>query len=154
MPLGILMGLSLLLHGAVGTANVSSQQDFRAALLDSSVTDILLTDDVTLTPVYWDSFLPVIINRNVTIRGPNVSLAEMTRVLNLGYVKGKATLLPGVGLMIEYVVLSGAQAQASRFEMLAFRQASASPNLQALANVSCCRMPKISGVLKLPLLSQ
>lgn len=113
---GMLATLALLLHGVACTANISNQQDLRLALLDSSVTDMLLTSDVALTSTYWDSFLPVVINRNVTIRGPNVSFARMTRMLDLGYVKGKATLLPGVNFVIELVVLSGAQAQASKVE--------------------------------------
>lgn len=114
VSLGLLATLALSLHGMACTVNVSSQQDFRLALLDSSVTDMLLTSDVALTATYWDSYLPMVINRNVTIRGPNVSFAQMTRMLDLGYVKSKATLLPGVNLMIELVVLSGAQAQASK----------------------------------------
>lgn len=38
----------------------------------------------------------------------------MTRVLDLSYVKSKLTLLPGVDLKFELVVLKSAQAQASK----------------------------------------
>lgn len=95
--------------------NVDNEQDFRAALSDHSVTDMDLTSDLILTLPYWDSsdLLPIIINRSFTVRGPNVTLDQVTRVLDIGYVAGKVMLLPSVDWTIELVILSGAQSHAS-----------------------------------------
>lgn len=94
------------------TVNVDTEEGFRNALLGSDP-DVLLTASVALSPPFWEPYLPIVISRNVTVRGPNVSFAQMTTALDLGYVKGKARLLPNVALTVELVVLSGAQAQPS-----------------------------------------
>lgn len=44
-----------------------------------------------------------------------MTMAQVSRVLNMGYAAGKAQLSPGVAWTIEKVVLSGGQAQASKF---------------------------------------
>lgn len=81
--------------------------------LHSNVTDIFLTADLMLTTAYWAAWLPIEIDRSFTVRGPNVTIDQVSRVFDMGYVVGKATLLPGVEWTIELAILSSAQAQSS-----------------------------------------
>lgn len=95
------------------TTYIRNEQDLLGALTDGNESDALLAQDVTFTMKYWITVKSVILDRNFTVRGPNVSLANTTRMLDLAYVTGKVTLQPNVTLVIENLVLSGAQVQAS-----------------------------------------
>jgi hypothetical protein len=52
------------------TAQVSTQQEFKSALLDQGVTEMAVTQDIALTPDAWPKrTIPEIISRNLTIVG-------------------------------------------------------------------------------------
>lgn len=110
----ILITLSVAVWGGSNTSIVSTQEELLSAVTNELVTDIYLIRDITLSPTFWAASLPFSIDRNVTIRGDCIPFGEMSRTLDLAYLRGKLNLLPGVKLTIKCVILLGARSQVGK----------------------------------------
>ncbi len=94
-------------HVAAQSALVSTEADFKAALLDNKIESMLLQSSITLTPQNWPRrSIPDIISRNLSIVG---DVTKGRLVLDFGYITSRVQVQQHWTLTFKHLKIIGAE---------------------------------------------
>jgi hypothetical protein len=92
---------------AAQSALVSSEADFKAALLDNNIESMQIQNDITLTPPNWPRrSIPDIISRNLSILG---DVTKGRLVLDFGYITSRVQVQQHWTLTFKHLKIIGSE---------------------------------------------